>query len=173
MEQTQGDSHKSKADAPEGLITSELALGNHCNMTTVRNQPGVTRKCFHDQNQRHPISTSGNNSGSKGRKPELSSKRWWRRRNAEDFPSSSNHHQPSEHLRTLLMHLQTWNSTSTCSSGGQREDPPGASLTLISVAQSDPAVIPGPAPSQTTFHFTPEKSQAVSSFYWTDSLPLS
>lgn len=26
--------HKSKADAPEGLKTSELALGNHCNMTT-------------------------------------------------------------------------------------------------------------------------------------------
>lgn len=34
MEETQEDSQKSKADAPEGPKTSELALGNHCNMTT-------------------------------------------------------------------------------------------------------------------------------------------
>lgn len=93
----------------------------------------MTRKCFHDQNQRHPISTSGNNCERRGRKPELPSKRW-RKRNAEDFPSSSNHHQPSERPRTSLMLLQTWRSSSTCGSGGQRR----STRNLVNINQCDP-----------------------------------
>lgn len=132
MDETQKGSQKSKTDAPEGLKTSELALGNHCNMTRITNQPDVTQKCFHDQNQRHPISTSGNKCGSKGRKPELPSKRW-RRRNAEDFPSSSNHQQPSEHLRTSIILLRTWSSSSTAALEGR-----GSTRNLVNINQGDP-----------------------------------
>lgn len=53
MDETQQDSQKSKADAPEGLKTSELALGNHCRITT--NQTDGRRKCFHDQTKGIPL----------------------------------------------------------------------------------------------------------------------